>query len=68
MTNQWNVCYEFGLREGWSSYYMFENQSNQSGSQGWEVRLMLLWNEIEVIQKSFLHRQLGVKSSTSYIR
>ena len=24
------------------------------------------WNEIEKIQKLFLHRQLGVKSSTSY--
>ena len=24
------------------------------------------WNEIEKIQKTFLHRQLGIKSSTSY--
>ena len=30
-----------GLQAGWNSYYMFENQCNQSDTQGWEVRLML---------------------------
>ena len=40
----------------------------QGGTQGWEVRLMFLWNEIEEIQNLFLHRQLGVKSLTSFIR
>ena len=66
---------------------MFENQCNQSDTQGWEVRLMLFnamvvllygvqvwgdkislsaWDIIAKIEKVFLRRQLGVKSSTSY--
>ena len=38
--NRCNVCYGSRLQTGWNSYYMYENQSNQSDNRGWEVRLM----------------------------
>ena len=40
-TNMWRVHYESKLHAGWNSYYMFENQHNQSDTWDWEVRLML---------------------------
>ena len=88
-TNRWSGCFESRLQAGWKSYYMLENQCNQSDTRGWEVKLMLFnamvtqvllygvevwggtisrnaWNEIEKIQKMFLRRNLGVKSTTTY--
>ena len=29
------------IQVAWSSYYMFENNCNQTDTGGWEVRLML---------------------------
>ena len=40
-TNRLNVCYKSRLQATWNKYYMFRNHCNQSGIQGWEVRLML---------------------------
>ena len=40
-TNIWKVCYESRLQVGGNSYYMLENQWNQSDIRQWEVKLML---------------------------
>ena len=36
-TNRWSTCYKYELQVSWNSYYMFENQCNQSNTWGWEA-------------------------------
>ena len=60
LTNRWNVRNESRHQVGWNSYYMFENQCNQSDAPGWEVRLML-FNAI-VVQVLFY--AMGVRGGT----
>ena len=65
-----NHCNQCGTR-GWELRLMLVNAlAVQVLLHGVELQGSTLslsaWNEIETIQKMFLHRQLGVKSSTSY--
>ena len=36
-TNKWSACFDSRLQAGWKSYYLLENQCNQSDTCGWEV-------------------------------
>ena len=40
-TNKWSACFDYKLQASWKSYYLLENQCNQSDACGWEVKLML---------------------------
>ena len=41
LTKKLSVCFESRLQASWKSYYMFENQCNQSDTHGWEVNFIL---------------------------
>ena len=40
-TNKWSACFDSRLQAGWKSYYLLENQCNQSDTCESEVKLML---------------------------